>query len=78
MAITNGDHEQAARLLGRAVATREKLNAHSTDPLEISEMEQAMMQLASAMGEVERVLMMVEGAQVSLDDAVTLALKEVT
>jgi predicted ATPase/class 3 adenylate cyclase len=77
MAITNGDHEHAARLLGRANATREKLYAHSTDPLEVSEMEQAMMQLASSMGEVERDRMMVEGAQMSLDDAVTYALKEV-
>jgi tetratricopeptide (TPR) repeat protein len=76
MAITNGDHEHAARLLGRANATREKLNAHSTDPLEVSEMEQAMMQLASAMGEVERDRVMVEGAKLNLDEAVALALSE--
>jgi hypothetical protein len=76
MAITNGDHEHAARLLGRAEATREELNTPSTDPLEISEMEQAMTQLAGAMGEVERDRVMAEGSEMSMDEAVALALSE--
>jgi tetratricopeptide (TPR) repeat protein len=78
MAIASGNHAHAARLLGRANATREGLNAHSTDPLEIAEMGQAMTQLAGAMGEQERDRLMAGGAHMSMDDAVTLALKDVT
>jgi predicted ATPase len=78
MAIASGDHAHAARLLGRASATREGLNAHSTDPLEIAEMGQAMTQLAGALGQEERDRVMAEGAQMSMDDAVTLALGDVT
>jgi hypothetical protein len=52
------------------------LNALSTDPLEIGEMEQAMTQLAGAMGEDERDRVMEEGALMSLDEAVALALKD--
>ena len=78
MAIASGNHEHAVRLLGRAKATREELNAHSTDALEISEMEQAIKQLADAIGEDERNRVMAVGAKMNMDDAVTLALKEVT
>jgi tetratricopeptide (TPR) repeat protein len=78
MAIASGNYEHAARLLGRANATREELNAPSTDPLEIAELEQAMTQLAGAMREDERDRVMAEGAQMSLDDTITLALKEAT
>jgi hypothetical protein len=53
------------------------LNTPSTDPLEIFEMEQAMKQLVGEMGEDERNRVMAEGTQMSLDDAVTLALKDV-
>lgn len=75
MAMIVGDHAHAARLLGRANATREELSAHSTDPLEIAEMEQAMTQLAEALGQTERDRLMAQGAQSSLDQAVTLALE---
>jgi predicted ATPase/class 3 adenylate cyclase len=78
LAIASGNHEHAARLIGRANATRVELKAHSTDPLEIAELEQAMDQLAGALGEQERDRMMAEGAQMSLDEAVSLVLKEAT
>ncbi|MEJ2353514.1 MAG: hypothetical protein P8Y03_27355 [Anaerolineales bacterium] len=54
------------------------MNAHSTDSLEIAEMGQAMTQLAGALGEQERDRLMAGGAQMSMDDAVTLALQELT
>jgi tetratricopeptide (TPR) repeat protein len=76
MAIASGNHEHAARLLGRAHATREELNTHSTDPFEVAELEQAMEQLAGAMGEDKRDRVMAEGAKMSLDEAVSYALKE--
>jgi hypothetical protein len=52
------------------------LNAVSSDPREIAELEQAMVQLADAMGEAERDRVIAEGKRMSLDDAVLLALKE--
>jgi predicted ATPase len=76
MAIIGGDHEHAARLLGRANATRVELNALSTDPFETAELEQAMAQLAGALGEKERDRVMGEGAMMSMDEAVALALSE--
>ncbi|MFO7583821.1 MAG: adenylate/guanylate cyclase domain-containing protein [Anaerolineales bacterium] len=75
-AIASGNNKHAARLLGRAKATREELNTPSTDPLEIFEMEQAMKQLAGAMGEVERDRVMAEGSEMSMDEAVALALSK--
>jgi hypothetical protein len=52
------------------------LNALSTEPQEIADFEGAMVQLAKALGEEERGKLLVEGAKMSLDEAVTLALKE--
>jgi predicted ATPase/class 3 adenylate cyclase len=75
-AIASGNNKHAARLLGRAKATREELNTPSTDPLEIFEMEQAMKQLAGAMGEVERDRVMAEGSEMNMDEAVALALSK--
>jgi hypothetical protein len=46
--------------------------------MELADMKEALAQLASATGEVERDRMMVEGAKLNLDEAVALALKEVT
>jgi len=68
--------EQAAHLLGQASATRVALNAFSTDPLEIAEMEQAMAQLAEVLGEEERDRLMLAGSEMSMDEAVALALSE--
>ena len=66
--------QQAARLLGAAQHARQRLNALSTEPQEIADLEQAMTQLADEIGEEERDRWMAEGAQMSLDEAVSLAL----
>ena len=50
IAIGRGQNERAARLLGAAMETRERLNAQSTDPTEVAELAGAMEQLAEAMG----------------------------
>jgi predicted ATPase/class 3 adenylate cyclase len=76
MAIASGNYEHGARLLGRAHATREELKAHSTDPLEIADLEQAIEQLAGAMGEDERDRVMAEGSEMSMEEAMALALSE--
>jgi hypothetical protein len=68
--------EHAAHLLGKARQTRASLNAFSTDPMEVGELEQAMAKLTEVLGEEEPDRLMFEGTQMSLDDAVTLALKE--
>lgn len=76
MAITSGNYERAAALLGRARATRQELNAISTDPIEVAELEGALTQLATALGEDECDRVMSEGARMSLDEAVALAIDE--
>jgi non-specific serine/threonine protein kinase len=76
IAISRMRMEQAAHLLGQASATRVALNAFSTDPLEIAEMEQAMAQLAEVLGEEERDRLMLAGSEMSMDEAVALALSE--
>jgi len=76
LALAQGKVEPAARLLGRARATRAELNALSTDPLEIGEWQQALAHLAAALGDAERDRVMAEGAQMSLDEAVSFALAE--
>jgi len=78
IAIARGRHEHAARLIACAQAHRKRLNAVSTDPREIAELEQALAQLAEALGEDERDRVMAAGKMMSLDDAVLLALKETT
>jgi non-specific serine/threonine protein kinase len=77
IAIGRGQHEHAARLLGAAGRARRELNSLSEDPQEIRDLALAMEQLGDALGEKERDLAMAEGAKMSLDDAVTVALKEV-
>jgi len=77
IAIARGQPKPAARLLGRAQATREAQNAPSTDPVEIAELEQALEQLAEAMSAAERDRAMASGKRMSLDDAVLFALKEI-
>jgi predicted ATPase len=76
IAISQTKMEHAARLLGKARATRAASNAFSTDPMEIAEMEQAMAQLAEVLGKEERDRVMVEGSEMSMDEAVALALSE--
>jgi tetratricopeptide (TPR) repeat protein len=74
LALGQGEPEPAARLLGRAKAVREELNSPSTDPAEVGEQQQAMAHLAEALGEAERDRNMAEGARMSVDEAVALAL----
>ncbi len=76
IAIARGQHEHAARLLGAATETRKRLDAVSIDPQEVAELAGAMDQLAEAMGEDERDKVIAEGRNISLDDAVMLALNE--
>jgi predicted ATPase/class 3 adenylate cyclase len=76
LALAEGKLEAAARLLGRARATRAEHSSLSTDPIEIGEWQQALAQLADAMGEDERDRVLAEGARMSLDEAVSFALAE--
>jgi tetratricopeptide (TPR) repeat protein len=78
LAIADRNYRRAAILIGAAKATRKRLNAPNENPMELADMKGALAQLASATGEVERDRMMVEGAKLNLDEAVALALKEVT
>jgi predicted ATPase len=74
LAIPREQYRLAARLLGAAASARQRLNALSTESGEIAELEQAMSELAGAISEEERDRVMAAGAQMSLDDAVHLAL----
>lgn len=78
LAIARGQSERAARLLGAAQHTRQRLNALSTEPQEIADLERAMKQLAEVIGDEARDKLLADGAKMSLDDAVALALKETT
>jgi len=74
LAIAREQFQKAARLLGAAQQTRQRLNALSTEPQEIADFKQAMAQLATALNEEERDRIMKKGVQLSLDEAVILAL----
>jgi predicted ATPase/class 3 adenylate cyclase len=74
LALERGQHERAARLLGAAGNARRELNSLSDAPREIADLDQAMKRLAEAMGKAERDKSLAKGRQMSLDDAVTLAL----
>ena len=76
IALERDQYEHAARLLGAAGNAREQSNMLSTAPPEIAELHQAMKRLAEAMGEEARDKVLVAGRQMSLDDAVTIALNE--
>ena len=76
LAIAWGQTERAARLLGAAQHARHQLNALSTEPQEIADFEQSLAQLTGALGEERRDKLMTDGAKMSLDEAVTLALEE--
>jgi predicted ATPase/class 3 adenylate cyclase len=75
--IGRGQHVRAARLLGAATRTRERLDKKSADAKEIAELAQAMEQLAEAMGVTERDAAIAEGRLIELDEAVLLALNEI-
>ena len=74
ISIAREQYQHAAHLLGAARQIRIQLNAISTEAQEIAELEQAMESLADALGEEEREQELVEGARMSLDQAVELAL----
>ena len=74
LALAEGKLEPAARLLGRAQATRAEVNILSTDPAEVAEWHQAVAQLATGLGDAERDRLMAEGAKLGMDEAVALAL----
>ncbi len=75
MAISAAAYERAARLLGAARETRAGLNAASTNPVEMAELEQAHATLEESLGETGLDSLMGEGRQMDLDDAVLLALQ---
>jgi len=75
LAIAQRQSERAARLLGAAQGTRQRLNALSTEPQEIADLEEAMTQLAEMLGEEERDKLWAVGSKMSLDEAVTFALE---
>jgi tetratricopeptide (TPR) repeat protein len=77
IAIAEGAVTHAARLLGAAGKTRERLNALSEDPREIAELESALEKLADVMGQEARHRALAEGRLLDLDGAVALALREV-
>jgi len=78
ISITREQYEHATQLLGAARQARQRLNALSTEQQEIAELEQAIERLDEVMGASERDRQMTEGARMSLDEAVLLALEEVT
>ena len=73
IAVGKGESRRAAQLLGAAAEARRQLDAVSTDPAEIAELDAAKEQLALAIGEAARDDAIAEGMRLSLDDAVTLA-----
>ena len=73
LAIMREQYKQAARLLGAAQNARQRLNAFSTDQQELADLNQAMAQLADALGDDERDRVMAEGEKMSLDEAVAFA-----
>jgi predicted ATPase/class 3 adenylate cyclase len=78
IAISRGNYEHAAKLLGAARSIREQLNATSNDPREIAELALALDQLNEGMGEEERDRAMEEGRLMNLDEAVQVALIELS
>ncbi len=77
IAIARDRPAHAARLLGAAGQAREALHRPIEAPNEVAELEQALAQLAGALGEAERERLLAEGRRLSLDEAVLVALGEV-
>jgi tetratricopeptide (TPR) repeat protein len=76
IALERGQYERAARLLGAAGYAREKSNMLSDIPHEIAEKAGAMQRLLQAMGEEERDKALAAGRQITLDEAVTMAISD--
>ena len=73
-----GKHYFAARLIGKAKKLRASMSAETTIEREIQEMDQAMEKITETLGEAERDRLIHEGGEISLDDAIQLALEEIT
>jgi predicted ATPase/class 3 adenylate cyclase len=78
IAITREKYEHSATLLGSAMETRERMNALSRDPIEIQELATAMDRLGEAMDVEERDRFIAEGRLIALDEAVQMALNEIS
>jgi predicted ATPase/class 3 adenylate cyclase len=76
IALAQEEYGRAARLLGAAGEARRRLDALSVDPREITELEKAVSKLAETMEVAERDQGMTEGAKMTLDEAVLLALRQ--
>ena len=73
--IAGENYHQAAWLIGASGAIRKRLNAATQNPMELADMEQALAQLAEALGPAERDQAMAEGGRLTEDEAVALALQ---
>ena len=78
LAISKGQYETAAKLLGKAQETRLTQASESTNELEIEELAHALEELAEELGEHGRDTSMRDGENFSLDEAVSFALEQVT
>lgn len=75
IAIARRLDRHAAQLLGSAHQTRLKMEAVSTNPQEVAELEQAHDQLKGNFGDAGLKRLIATGAEMKLDDAVQLALE---
>ena len=75
--IYQGKFEPAAILIGKARGIRRAKISESTDRREIADLNQALDQLAEALGEAERDRLMNQGENLSFDEATNYALTEV-
>ncbi|MEZ4771039.1 MAG: hypothetical protein R2844_21795 [Caldilineales bacterium] len=75
IAVHQGLYSRAARLLGAAQAIRASIHVNRLPPEQI-EFDEALAYLESGMGQSDRDRRMSEGAQMSLDEAVALALQD--
>ena len=72
IAVRKNQGARAARLFGAANTIRQTVQVNRL-PSEQIEFDQILIQLAETIGEIERDRMMAEGAMLSLDEAVELA-----
>jgi hypothetical protein len=73
IAVRKNQDARAAKLFGAANTIRQTVQVNRL-PSEQSEFDQIMTQLAETMGEIEQDRVMADGAKLSLDEAVELAL----
>jgi len=73
IAITLDAPERAAKLLGSAQVLREKTNSPITFPWEKIDHDQAMVQMASLLGETTMEKVMIDGGMMAVDEAIAFA-----